>query len=452
MASTRPPYREYEFQTAQRRLRNIYTEHVQGTAARGRDGINPNALASEIDEVTKFVSHRLRDGRYRFTSYRELVAPKGATRLPRVLSIPTARDRIALRALTAFLSEVFPERRTSLPHVHVRRVTDTLQTGKFDSFLRLDVKEFYPSISHDLIRQELGRKISKAKIIDTIMRAVSTPTTPASGKPGRINRRGVPQGLSISNSLAELAMTGVDSVLAGDTRCVYIRYVDDILVLCQRSDVRTIHEELVAALGDRQLEAHPLSSAGSKSTFGQLGEPFEYLGYRFDADTVSVRESSVRKIEESVARVLTRHKYAHSRGGGSSRTLRRRLDLAITGCIYEGNPFGWLHYYRQLNDLELLAQLDNTVSAIKRRTHAPRSLQTKTFVRAYWAIRTPGGRDGKYIPRFDNLSLDEMREVLIDLIGEEKVYLLSDDEIPARFKRHMRNLTDELERDIGPLS
>lgn len=113
---------------------------------------------------------------------------------------------------------------------------------------------------------------------------------------------------------------------------------------------------------------------------------------------------------------------------------------------------GWLQYYRQMDDLDVLTQLDNTVDAIKRRTSAPWDLKTKTFKRAYWAIRTPDGRDSKYVPRFDNLSMEDMREVFIDLIGEEKVVRLSDDEIPVRFKRHMRNLTDELERDIGPLS
>ncbi|GAA3090270.1 hypothetical protein GCM10020001_001670 [Nonomuraea salmonea] len=145
-------------------------------------------------------------GSYRFTGYREVLELKGAGRAPRVLSIPTARDRIVLRALADCLTALFPQTRGVIPHQRVLEVATAVAAGTYDSYIKLDIVNFYPSIVHSQIEQELRTKIRKKEILGAVLGAVRTPTVPSGQRDRTPNERGVPQGLAISNILAELVM------------------------------------------------------------------------------------------------------------------------------------------------------------------------------------------------------------------------------------------------------
>ena len=47
---------------------------------------------------------------------------------------------------------------------------------KYDSFIKLDIKSYYKSIDHDLLKKKLKRKIRKKEIIDLIFLAITTPS------------------------------------------------------------------------------------------------------------------------------------------------------------------------------------------------------------------------------------------------------------------------------------
>ncbi len=278
------------------------------------------------------------------------------------------------------------------------------------------------------------------------MAAVRTPTAPVGHGSRKPNPRGVPQGLAISNYLAELVMQEIDNELAAND-CFYARYVDDILILCHSTDVNrmvALAEKVFPAAG---LVIHRPSRMGSKSSTGSIEAGFSYLGYIFRPPTISVRDQSIRNVENSIARIFTRYKYDRD-----LHVLRNRLNLVITGCIYGGNSFGWLHYFRQMNDLTLLKRLDAFVGEMKKRSKTPAGFKTKNFMRAYWSITHPYGKDGSYIPNFDTSDTFEMRSVLAAYLGEDELAKISDSEIGAVFKRVMQKLTVDLEKDIGHLS
>lgn len=437
----------FESATSPSNLKRLYIDYVERKTAYGRDGIRPGALAKDIDSTAKLISRKLRMGKYRFTGYRELLVLKGAGKAPRILSIPTARDRIALRSLAECLGKLFPGTGGAIPQQRVFEVMAAIETGAFDSYVKLDIENFYPSIEHAIVEERLRTKIRKKEIIAAFLGAIKTPTVPPNQPSRTANNKGVPQGLAISNMIAELVMRDVDGAIAGSEKSAYFRYVDDILILCDSTSVESIRDNAVVLCKKIGLRVHATTKGGAKSSSGAISDGFSYLGYTFNERTVSVREQSVRNIEGSIARVFARYK--HDR---NLRRLRHRVNRLVTGCIYGGTSYGWLAYFRQMNDIALLKQLDVMIEKMKRRYGVSGRLKNKIFVRAYWSLKHPHGKDQHYIPNYDLFDLREKREVLAAELGDEEASRIADGDVDTFFERLARKLVTDLEKDIGHLS
>lgn len=456
---TRLPSVAYRHLTGPKKLEEIYREYVVSGSARGRDGIDPGRLEAELRDVVTRMSQRLRAGSYEFTQYRQLLLSRGAGKTPRVISIPTARDRIALKALAILLVEVFPSVRASLPQTKVEQVRRALQDARLDTYVRLDVKDFYPSVDHGYLQSVLGRRIKSRAVQRVVFAALETPTVADGGR--KLPRSagpscGVPQGLAISNLLAELVLQDADATLEAEPDARYFRYVDDILILCPSSRANDLRDKARALLAAAHLSCHGAESGPTKSSLAPVADSFDYLGYVFDGQKVSVRTASVRRLESALARQFTR--YAKQSTGGAkpdvdALALARCLwfvNLTITGCISEGVARGWLHYFRQLDDLALLVKLDCTVGGFKKR-FGLRALPTKTFMRSYWAIKHQPLHATSYVPNFDEFGVSEMRQHL-RLVSDDDEAFLTDAQVTSRWRLMLKKAVADLESDVGFLS
>ncbi|MGA6161011.1 reverse transcriptase domain-containing protein [Amycolatopsis magusensis] len=402
------------------------------------------------------LSRKLRSGQHEFTQYREALKSKGAGRRPRVISIPTVRDRIVLRALADVLGAVYPDTKGAIPQEKINYVKNMVEQNRYDTYIRLDVKEFYPSISHDRVMLRVGRRIKKPEIVDLILKAIRTPTVPDRAPKRRAVELGVPQGLAVSNILAELVARPIDRSAERDGRFFYVRYVDDVLILCKEADAVDIARSVIDLFDEEGLTIHNLGESGGKSQTGSIVDGFDYLGYLFNANGLSARKSSVHNVESALARAFTRYaKTAHS--GHVNVPLARchwKVNLIVTGCVYNGVARGWLHYFRQMDDLTLIKRLDLTVDGFVKRFSMPESFVSKRFMRAYWEIRAGKFRTNAdaYIPNFDLASIRDMRSVLAQVVGHKEVGRLSDVQVKINFDRFVGKMVAELEEDIGFVS
>ena len=80
-------------------LRELYFSSVRFRAAVGIDKINRRAFENNIDENIDIIYRKVRNGTYKFTPYREKLISRGSKKLPRIVSIPTIRDKLTLKAL-----------------------------------------------------------------------------------------------------------------------------------------------------------------------------------------------------------------------------------------------------------------------------------------------------------------------------------------------------------------
>lgn len=437
----------------------MFRSFVMNGSAIGRDGVLPRQIENDWDSTAKLLQRKMRDGSYQFTSYRELVLSKGARSLPRVVSIPTARDRIVLKVLAQVLVTTFPNARTPMAQVRVGELVDALSYCRHDSFIRVDVKDFYPSISHSAIHAQVRKRIRSRPIRHLISRAISTQTVPTtSSKPNRSTLIGVPQGLSISNTLAEIAMSDIDSYFDGNSSLEYFRYVDDILILCDQPDVARVLHDVKSKCLAIGLVIHPLGD-GSKTQVGPITETFDYLGYLFTPKGVSVRSSSVQKLESTIVQLFTAYKYElakkpkNSAWATSARdALQWKLNLVITGCVFDHIPRGWLHYFSQADDLTLLSRLDAYVDRLKVRFGLTADLNAKLFVRTYWHVTRPSVQSEKYIPNFDKYSETQKRVLLTALFPNQKFDKLPSLDLNKRFRAEITRLVSMLERDVSETS
>ena len=88
-------------------LKIIYSDKIKYRATVGMDRITPVAFENKLDENVQLISQKVLSAKYKFTRYREVLISKGRGKEPRVISIPTIRDKLALSAYHQFLQASF---------------------------------------------------------------------------------------------------------------------------------------------------------------------------------------------------------------------------------------------------------------------------------------------------------------------------------------------------------
>lgn len=212
-------------------LKGLIDTHLKPSSARGVDGINYEGFLEKIDGEVQLISSRALCGKYRFTPFRQKLIIKDAKSPPRQVSIPTIRDKVALRALNNFLSDCFPDARPQHSHPIISSaITSAKNALPTDNFIKLDIRSFYDGIDHKVLMKNLRAKIRSSQPLSMIEAAIRTPTGARASDP-KINPLGVPQGLSISNILASIYLESIDDKYAASLGLSYHRYVDDILCI-----------------------------------------------------------------------------------------------------------------------------------------------------------------------------------------------------------------------------
>ncbi|WP_397458796.1 reverse transcriptase domain-containing protein [Pseudomonas asplenii] len=450
--------RSFKKRFSRKHLLEIYTDKIKQSGAIGLDRMRPANLNKHLSAELDHIHEKVHRGEYRFTAYKEKLILKGALSHPRQISIPTARDRIVLRALCNCLSDVFPLAKLTLPQTVIDSLKKALDLGVYAEYAKIDLKTFYPSIPHDLIASVTGKKIRKPELRKLIASALTTPTVPESrgGRGADHPTVGVPQGLAISNVLAEIALQSIDSTFESRPGIWYKRYVDDILILAPAGLARTTANELIADLKTLKLNPHDFGP-DSKSKVAALAEPFSFLGYQIEDGNVLVRHESILRFESSVAKIFTayRHKLLTARGpADKERALaycQWKLNLRITGCIFKGKRLGWVAYFSQITTTTQLRSANHTIRKLTDRFCPRGEIRPKSLIKTFYELRRGMSACNGYIPNLDALTVVQKREKLAMWLGAG-AYTLSESEVERRFEIKASKAVRELEEDIAQTS
>ncbi|MEO9470566.1 reverse transcriptase domain-containing protein [Parasphingorhabdus sp.] len=435
------PANDFESYFDPKSLVNLYLQKVRKSSAVGKDGVRKEKFASILHLEAELIAKKCLEETYGFTCYKQKLIAKGADQFPRLISIPTIRDRLTLRALNEYLVANNDDAKPSLPHRYIREITSTLDKGLIDhSFIRIDVKNFFPSIDHELLLQKLDKRKIDPKAISLVRKAIQNPT--GASKTQIESTQGIPQGLSISTMLSSIFLNELD--VKYTKKYAYWRYVDDILVVCPSHKSSRIFKELAEDLRSIGLEEHPLKD-GSKSDIRPLKKAIDYLGYTLSPGQTKVRKSSYNRMFENLMKVFTSFKYTRK-----SEKFIFRLNLKIAGCIFEGKRKGWLFFFSQTNDLNQLGRLDYFVQSMCRE-YAPEidPKRIKKFVRAWHEIRQ-NFKKTNYFQKFDDYDYSDKIDFVSLMTGRHKsdLEILDLEDFEVLYRRVLDKEIEVLEQDI----
>ena len=139
---------------------------------------------------------------------------KGRNKYPRVLAIPSVRDRLVLGVLNRYLQAVYPDAACMpVPNKIISEVCKYLCFKEDDvNYIKTDFHDFYGSMVKRRLMAMLAERVKDVNALRLVKSAIDTPIVPDAAAPKKIKRsyKGIAQGLPISNILASIYMMEFD--------------------------------------------------------------------------------------------------------------------------------------------------------------------------------------------------------------------------------------------------
>lgn len=233
----------------------------------------------------ELLSHRFRPGRYKEFYVHE---PKR-----RLISAAPYRDRVVHHALcniiepifeTVFIFDSYANRKGKGTHKAILRYQQFCRHVNY--LLKCDIRKFFPSIDHSILKEQVRRKISCPDtlwLIDAIIDGSNPQEQVLDYFEGDTlfspteRRRGLPIGNLTSQFLANVYLNPLDYHIKEQLRCRhYLRYVDDfVLFTNDKTELRRWKSDIESFLQSLRLHLHP-----NKTKVFQAREGVEFLGHR----------------------------------------------------------------------------------------------------------------------------------------------------------------------------
>lgn len=446
---------------------SFYEEKMKHKKGGGLDRLTPVKFYHRYVDEFEDIAKRCCNGTYEFSPYREKLILKGREKFPRMLSVPSMRDRMVLGELNLYLQNVFPEAvNHDVPNKYINDVADFLAERSSETiyFFKTDIKGFFDNIHLNTLYGKLETRI-EAPILQLVKAAIETVTI-ASDSPKTVIRRqerknGIPQGLAISNILAYISMLDFDESIKVmcDTNTVYKRYVDDILILStSRIDASFVDK----FKNELNLQCVSLELSSDKTQYGVVGNAaFDYLGYMIKSvRTISVRNKNVQSYLNRISRLIARYKTQKT-----NKNLRPRficqdkefddyyvslINQKLAGVKISHHLFGWLPYFQAMTDIHQLYEIDTVVHR-KFMKGLDIASRIKSLPKVYWDIKKNAGKHT--LMDYDALTdIADIQNYLLSkgLIDEDVKY--DDEDIMIKYMVHLDRLKKDAMISIGTTS
>jgi len=155
--------------------------------------------------------------------------------------------------------------------------------------LKMDVKQFYPSMDHDILKSVIRKRIKDPDALELLDEIIDS------------TEKGVPIGNYLSQHFGNLYLSGYDHWMKEDNRCrYYFRYCDDIVILGATKKWLHALKEKTRHFWSERLR---LALKGNWQVFPVDSRGVDYLGYRFFHGYTLLRKSTAKQFKRKVARI-----------------------------------------------------------------------------------------------------------------------------------------------------
>jgi RNA-directed DNA polymerase len=312
-------------------------------AAKGKRG-QPNVAAFEFDlEANLFqLQEELQARTYRHSAYDSFYIRDPKHRL---ISAALFRDRVVHHALVrvieplferSFIEDSYANRVGKGTHLALDRCQEFARRYRY--VLQCDLRQFFPSIDHALLRQTLARKLADRGVLWLVDRILESGVGVLSDEYDMVyypgddlfaaqRPRGLPIGNLTSQFWANCYLNPFDHFVKREVRCKgYLRYVDDFLLFADDKRQlwawkRAIREHLAGL----RLTLHD-----RRSTVFPVGNGIPFLGFR----VYPTHRRLKRANGVAFSRRLKRHCAALARGEITYEELERRVQGWIAHVVH----------------------------------------------------------------------------------------------------------------------
>lgn len=282
-------------------LTNLQAAFSRVEASKGMGGVDRVTIAAfkrELAVNLAILLKDLREGSYGpLPLLRFLVAKADGS--PRVLTVPTVRDRVAQAAVLNVTEALFEAEFEDVSFAYRKgrsvkqaayRIKELREQG-YRYIVEADVDAFFDNIDQNLLMAKVAQVISDSEALRLIRLWVTAEVY--DGKKIFVLQSGIPQGTVVSPTLANLFLDEFDEAIIARGHQL-VRYSDDFIVLARtRSEAESALEFTEETLAHLHLN---LDEEDTGITDFRTG--FKYLGLIFLEDSILSPFDRPKKIKQ----------------------------------------------------------------------------------------------------------------------------------------------------------
>jgi len=298
-------------QKTMKRYNNLYPKiyEMKNIILAHKNAKNGKAHYSEVKMVEanpeKYfmkIQNMLKNKTFRNSEY-EVFTRKCKNKEREIFKLPYFPDRIIHHCIMNILEPIWmktliTDTYSSLKgrgiHKGVKRIKKALEDRDNTKYcLKMDVRKFYPSIDHAILKQTVRKKIKDKNLLWLLDEIIDS-------------AKGVPIGNYLSQYFGNLYLSGLDHWLKEQKRCKYtFRYCDDVCVLHPdktflselRKDISEYLELNLNLVLKDNWQIFPVDKRG-----------IDFLGYRFFHNYTLLRKSTSIQFKKRMKQIKKKHK------------------------------------------------------------------------------------------------------------------------------------------------
>ncbi len=269
-----------------------------------------SVLEFEYDLEKKLleIQAALREERYRFGAYTHFTIHEPQERL---IAAAPYQDRVVHHALCNIIEPVLDKamvfdsyacRLGKGSHRAIQRARQFLCVHPW--VLKLDIKKYFFTIDHEILKQDLRKKISDLRVMNLIDQVLTTYHSPEeyhflSGSVSEADTHrkiGLPIGNLTSQLFANYFLTPLDRYIKEGLKIghYYVRYMDDALLFAQDKQTLTAAKEKIRAfLEMRRLKLHELKSQVFPARHG-----VRFLGFHIYPHKLKISRPNLQRFKK----------------------------------------------------------------------------------------------------------------------------------------------------------
>ena len=303
------------------KLQNAWKDVYKNKPKEGVDGVTYEEFEADRDRNIKQLWNELVNHSYECLPVQIVPIYKGEK--VRYISLYSMRDKVVQNSVARELTQLYEGEISKCCYAY-RKGKSALQAAQVieknisdpenNFVLRADIHSFFDCILHDIMTRKIREKIKEEDVVQLIMAIIKTPSLEKNGELKKKDR-GIYQGSAIAPVLSNVYMMDFDKRLEQNVR-FYLRYSDDLLLFFKEYNDAIAYKKQLSLY----LEEIGLTLNEKKTYVGSIEDGFEFLGYKFDGNGISIPDKASDTLRERLEQVWMSKDY-HS--------VKERLEKGI---------------------------------------------------------------------------------------------------------------------------